>query len=160
MNRKLSETKIWLRLQARAFLFVKGAMYRMTLGARGVLVDGDRVLLLRHTYVPGWQFPGGGVDPGETIEQAFRREMLEETGYEVTGEAELFALYHNTAATNRDHVAFFVAKEFRQSRTFVPGPEIAEIGWFPIDDLPENTTSGTRARIAEVFKGVARDQTW
>ncbi len=58
----------------------------MVLGARAMLVDGDdRVLLLRHTYMPGWHFPGGGVEPGETAEDAARREAEEETGLRIEG---------------------------------------------------------------------------
>jgi hypothetical protein len=38
-----------------------------TLGVRAVVRDGDGAfLLVRHTYVPGWTFPGGGVDRLET----------------------------------------------------------------------------------------------
>src|SRR3546814_6227874 len=51
------------RLTAKVFLTLKGLWHRMTLGSRVMVVDGDKVLLIRHTYVPGWQFPGGGVIP-------------------------------------------------------------------------------------------------
>lgn len=154
----MDESK-WLRWRAQAFLTAKGIIQRTTLGARGLLIDGEQVLLLRHTYVPGWQLPGGGVDPGESAEDAFRREMVEETGYRPIG-GELFGLYHNIQATNRDHVALFVAREFEQARVFRPNREIAEIGWFRRDSLPEATTESTRQRLGEVFGGAARRINW
>ena len=56
-------------------------------GGAGVLafVDADHVLLVRQRrYVTGqvtWEMPTGGIDPGETPEQAAVRELAEETGY-------------------------------------------------------------------------------
>jgi len=49
-----------------------------------VLDEGDRVLLVRFEFPQwvGWATPGGGVNPGETDEDAIRRELAEETGLE------------------------------------------------------------------------------
>jgi double-stranded uracil-DNA glycosylase len=52
---------------------------------RALIVDArDRVLLLRFenaaTHEAWWATPGGGLEPGESDEQALRRELLEETG--------------------------------------------------------------------------------
>lgn len=57
----------------------------MAEAALGIVYNsaGDRVLLVQRKDVPIWVLPGGGIDPGETAEQAVAREVLEETGLAV-----------------------------------------------------------------------------
>ena len=149
------------RLTAKVFLTLKGLWHRMTLGARVMVVDGDKVLLIRHTYVPGWQFPGGGASPGETLESCGARETLEETGYRVVGPMQLFGIYHNSSTvTDRDHVAFYVAKQFEVGFAFKPNHEIAESGWFDRRALPEKVTPATSQRIDEYFDHAPRRDIW
>lgn len=150
----------WQTMRAALFLGLKGTVHRLTLGARVMLIDGDKVLLIRHTYVPGWQFPGGGVDPGETVEAAARREVVEETGYRIDGPLELFGIYHNRIATNRDHVALYVGREFERQFEFRPNREIAEAAWFEKGALPQKITPATSQRIDEVFDGAPRRDVW
>jgi len=154
MNRKQ-------QMISRVFLTLKGFWHRMTLGARVMVVDGDRVLLIRHTYVPGWQFPGGGVDPGETLAEAGARETLEETGHRVVGPLKLFGVYHNCSpVTDRDHVAFFIATGFEKVFERQPDREIAEVGWFDRHALPEGVTPATSQRIDEYFDGAPQRDIW
>ena len=139
------------------FLVVRG----MTLGVRAVVLDDEnRVFLVRHSYVSGWHLPGGGVDLGENMEQAMRRELKEEGEIDLIGAAALHGIFLNSHVSRRDHVAVYVVRQFRQDRIPAPNREIAECGFFAIDALPEGTTLGTRRRIAEVLDGQPLIATW
>jgi ADP-ribose pyrophosphatase YjhB (NUDIX family) len=133
----------------------------LTMGVRAVVIDRDeRVFLVKHSYVAGWHLPGGGVEVGETVVDALKRELIEEGRIEVLGGAELHGLFFNTYASRRDHVAVFVVRRFLQDRMPEPNREIAACGFFDPDKLPEETTEGTRLRIAEVLNGKASIATW
>jgi len=139
------------------FLVIRG----MTLGVRAVVLDAEnRVFLVRHSYVSGWYLPGGGVDHGETMEQAMRRELKEEGDIDLTGEATLHGIFLNSHVSRRDHVAVYVVRRFSQDRLPKPNREIVESGFFAVTALPEDTTRGTRLRIAEVLDGVPLIATW
>lgn len=149
------------RLTAKVFLTLRGIWHRMTLGARVMVVDGDRVLLIRHTYVPGWQFPGGGIGPGETVADGAAREVLEETGHRVVGPMQLFGIYHNNnTVTDRDHVAFYVVKNFEKAFDRQPDREISEVRWFDRRALPDKVTPATSQRIDEYFDGAPQRADW
>jgi 8-oxo-dGTP pyrophosphatase MutT (NUDIX family) len=133
----------------------------LTLGVRGVVLDAEgRVFLIHHTYVSGWQLPGGGVEVGETLAEALKRELMEEGRIEVLAEPVLHGVFHNSHVSIRDHVAIYVVREFRQDRKPEPNHEISASGFFPLDALPPDTTEGTRRRIAEVVHGHATIPTW
>src|SRR5688572_13389612 len=158
---RMQQLSAWQRVRTRAFLFSVGLKRRMTLGARAALIDGDRVFLIKHTYLPGWQFPGGGVEPGESAENTAVRETLEETGYRVTGRPHLHALFHNVSGvSNRDHVAFYLCRDFERVREVRPNYEIAGAQWFDRHDLPSDTTAGTHRRLREIYDGVEPSATW
>lgn len=134
----------------------------MTLGVRAIVFDEKKnaVFLVKHTYVPGWQLPGGGVDSGETFGQALEKELREEGNIRLTGKPELFALYKNAHASPRDHVALYVCRDFEQTEPKKRDREIAEAGFFPLDNLPEGTTSSTKRRLQEALHDLDPLQTW
>lgn len=132
----------------------------MTLGVRGAVLRDGEVMLVRHGYVPGWHLPGGGVEPGETFEEALAKELMEEANVRVTGTPKLHALFQNTNASARDHVAVYVVREFDYGEPLPPSFEIKEAKFFPLDALPEETTQATRRRLAEITGGAPPSQQW
>lgn len=147
-------------------LFVKivvQPMFRLvrgqTFGVRGLVVDGDdKVLLVRHSYYPGWTFPGGGVERSETLNEALKKELDEETGVLLRGTPEFFGMYANFKNFKGDHVALFIVREWdKVDRQCL---EIAEHDFFALDNLPEGTTPGTKRRLHEVFSSKIPAEHW
>jgi 8-oxo-dGTP pyrophosphatase MutT (NUDIX family) len=133
----------------------------MTLGVRGLVLDPEgRVFLVKHSYVSGWHLPGGGVEPGETVRQALERELREEGNIELTGNALFHGLYFNAHVSDRDHVALFIVRAFRQNAPPKPDREIIAHGFYAPDALPEGTSRATRARIAEALTGLPLQDRW
>ncbi|GGF65908.1 NUDIX hydrolase [Azorhizobium oxalatiphilum] len=140
---------------------VRRVRHGMTLGVRVIAIDSeDRVLLVRHTYAPGWHLPGGGVDIGESAEEAARRELREETRAEITGPLTLHGFFFNAAVGGRDYVACYRAGDVQLNP--LPGPtyEIAEVAACPLHALPADTTPATRRRIAEAVNGDVPGDCW
>lgn len=125
----------------------------ITLGVRGFVTDGEgNVLLVRHSYVPGWYLPGGAVEPGETVVRSLDRELDEEAGLAIDGDVRLLGLFFNERMARRDHVAVYHVPRWRRLRDFVATREILESRFFAMDDLPAESTDATRQRVAE-FRG-------
>jgi 8-oxo-dGTP pyrophosphatase MutT (NUDIX family) len=133
----------------------------LTVGVRAAVLDSEgRVFLVKHTYAKGWHLPGGGVEAGETLLQALARELAEEGNIEITGPPTLHGLFFHPIYSNRDHVAVYIVRDFRQTAPPQPNGEIAAHGFFPFDALPPDTTTGTRARIAELAGGKPAAERW
>lgn len=88
----------------------KWSEYRVRLGARAVLFDEmSRVVLMYVSKQRYYKLPGGGVDPGEDIETALRREILEEVGItniEVISELGIVCEYRDQWEMKAEHYGF------------------------------------------------------
>jgi 8-oxo-dGTP pyrophosphatase MutT (NUDIX family) len=149
--------RLFVRLLHLYFRFARG----VTFGVRAVIIrEDDSVLLLRHTYVAGWQFPGGGVEVGETAADALARETFEEAAITIGGRPQLHGIFFNRRISRRDHIAVFVIRDFTVAGMKTPDREIAEVAFFPLSDLPPGTTPGTRRRLEEIQAGSPPAADW
>lgn len=156
-----SERLGWPKRLLVRLLHVYFAVSRgMTLGVRAACFDeAGRIFLVRHTYVPGWHLPGGGVERGETAIEALIKEMREEGNLEATGTPELFHVYFNARISRRDHVLLYRVT-VRQTAARPADREIAEAGFFDLDRLPDGATQATLRRIAELTGDMAPAHHW
>lgn len=156
-----SERLGWPKRFLVRILHVYFSMSRgMTLGVRAACFDtAGRIFLVRHTYVPGWHLPGGGVERGETALEALVKEMREEGNLEAVSEPELFHVYFNARISGRDHVLLYRVTVDQTAER--PGDrEIAEAGFYHLDALPDDTTEATRRRIAELRGEISPAHHW
>ena len=117
------------------------------LGARMVPVAADgRLLYVRHSYMPGWFFPGGAVDQRETTATAAARELSEETGLTPTGPARLVGVHYAVVRGISDHVTVYAAPVSGEPR--IDGWEIVEARWAPPGQPPEPLDPSTREQLA------------
>ena len=133
----------------------------MTIGVRAVVINGEgRVFLVKHSYSKGWHLPGGGVEAGETLPAALARELAEEGNIELLAPPILHGVFYHPLHSRRDHVALYIVRAFRQTALPARNFEIIDHGFFPPEALPEGTTEGTAARIAEVCNGIPAPSHW
>ena len=149
-----SRLAVWLF--HRFFILSRG----MTLGVRAACFDRDgRIFLVRHTYVPGWYLPGGGVERYETVREALEKELREEGNLVMTSAPQLFHVYYNRRISKRDHVVLYRV-EVEQTAPRLPDREIAEGRFFDLDALPEEATTATLSRLRELRGEVPPADLW
>lgn len=131
-----------------------------SVGVRVLVEDDDGgVLLVRHTYMPGWHFPGGGVDAHETAIEAAIREVREETAVEIGPQPQLLGVFLNRKLNGRDHVLLFRSQVLHVGQ-FRPNLEIAEARLFARHAIPDDLSAATRRRLAEVAAEAAPSADW
>lgn len=132
---------------------------KRTVGVRMLLINEEKILLVKHTYQPDWYTIGGGVESGETPRQAMERELKEEAGITLTSSLELFSVYYSRNEKRDDYIIFYIGHG-AGIQEIITSPEIAEKQWFPINDLPKDISPATRRRIQEYLNEIEVSEKW
>lgn len=114
-----------------------------TVGALCVVVDGDDILLVRHTYRTGWSAPGGLLGRGERPERSAVREAMEEVGLDVDLEEGPVPVVWPTY--RRIDLVFrcVLAPGARRHDARVRSAELREVAWLGLDALPDDLERAT-----------------
>lgn len=139
---------MWLR---HSIIGWSSPPYRV--GTVGLIADdAGRVLLVRHSYRPGWGFPGGMLGWRERPVDTVVREMREECGLAVRPIGSPLALVAREPRRVLLVYRLELCGESGPDRARPSSPEILEVGWFEPDDLPPLSPPATR------LLGVLRDR--
>ena len=126
--------QLWRHLRAAMRLVLRHPT--LSVGMIPVYPDG-RIVLARRVDLDRFSVPGGMVDWGETIEEAAKRELEEETGLEMVRVIRLVGVYSSPARDPRTHaVNVVLALEVRGEPSIRDALEISEIHAFSPADIP------------------------
>ena len=123
-----------------------GSSHHFRIGVYALIFEKGQVLLAHRRDIDWWNLPGGGMEVGEAVDEALRREVREETGLEVQVE-QLVGVYskpqkQEVVLTFRCRVTggiLISTEESRACRYFAP------------DSLPENTLPKHRQRVEDAL---------
>lgn len=127
-----------------------------TVGVKILCLNNEKVLLIKTSYSPGWQLPGGGVRKGETALEAAARELEEECNI-TQANLRLEGIYSNFFEGKNDHIVLFSTE--LSKLYFKKSHEILECRFFELDGLPE-ISPGNKRRIEEYINGKFHSGKW
>jgi len=116
-----------------------------------VIIDADRLLMVRRGKAPAeglWTIPGGRVEKGEYLSDALEREVMEETGLNVTAGALLgiFEVIGDPHYVILDYVADIATSD----QNPVAGDDVAEVEWVQMDLIKDRECT---PRFIEMLTG-------
>ena len=119
-----------------------------------VVVSGDGILLGRRAKDPNrgkWVLPGGGVHPFESIAEAGRREILEETGLEV--EVDGIVAVREIINAPDEHRLIVFSKGRPVGGRIHAASDLQDVGFFSPDQLYD-------LELSDVVRSVLNEQGW
>jgi 8-oxo-dGTP diphosphatase len=142
--------KIWRLLRGTPQWYILWLFHpKFIIGVSGVVLNEQKqILLQRHRFWrPGsWGLPSGYANRSEKLEDTLRREVREETGYEIAVERCLRMVSGYRLRLEVSFLAHLVGGHFQ-----LDPKEVIEARFFPIDELPEGLLSSHRDIIQLAF---------
>jgi 8-oxo-dGTP diphosphatase len=135
---------------------------RPIVGVGAVIVDGDRMLLVKRAHEPlkgEWSLPGGAVEVGESLEVALVREVREETSLDVTV-GPVVEVLDRIGRDANDRVEYhFVIVDYLchvAGGTATCGSDAEEVQWAERSDLARYRLTTAATRVIEKAFEMAR----
>ncbi len=141
----------------RALVHAESLFCRHIVGAQAIVLRDREVLLIKTTYRPYWEFPGGKIEKLEAPERAAIRETKEEARVHITHIERKLGTYTDQRGCGKVIIHVYVAGEWDMLDLWEPNMEIAERAFFALDALPPDTSPATRRRLEELAQGVAQE---
>ena len=121
-----------------------------------ILDEQDRLLLMKRSDIGCWGIPGGALEPGEVVEEAAKREALEETNLEI-GQMSLFGVFSGPELyykyPNGDEVynvsIVYLSRDWRG--VIKLNEEHSQWKWFAACDIPADVSPPIKP-VIEMFK--------
>ncbi len=135
---------------ATAISDISGGSAQFRVAVSALIFDGERILLALRRDIEWWNLPGGGVEIGETVDEALCREVKEETGLEVEV-GQLVGVY--SKPQKQEIVLTF--RCFVKGGTAVATEESLECSFFDPNELPVNILPKHRQRVEDALLGQA-----
>jgi 8-oxo-dGTP pyrophosphatase MutT (NUDIX family) len=122
----------------------------MTTRSSSVVVFNDKqeILLVPREDARVWALPAGGLEPGETFEQAAIREVREETGYNIELGQLVGKYWRSQYPKGGDRMQVFVGRAV-SGDTSEHDWESIDVRWFPLDALPKRLFKFSREHIQD-----------
>jgi ADP-ribose pyrophosphatase YjhB (NUDIX family) len=124
----------------------------MKVGVNVAIIEDNKILLTQREDFEVWCLPGGGVEEGESLEEAARREVFEEIGLEVeiTSLVGIYSIPEDGIGSG--HIAVFAGRVTGGEMKLDPG-EVIAVGYFSADELPELMLDWHRPRALDALNG-------
>ncbi|SHU93205.1 Putative MutT/NUDIX-like protein [Mycobacteroides abscessus subsp. abscessus] len=120
----------------------------------GIVFDDDgRVLVIRRNDNGNWEAPGGVLELGESFEEGVRREVLEETGIEVSIER-LTGVYKNLT----HGIVALVYRCRPAGGDTHPTAEAREVRWMTREQVEASMTPAFAVRVLDAFDAQAHSR--
>jgi 8-oxo-dGTP pyrophosphatase MutT (NUDIX family) len=125
-------------------------------GVAILVLEGRQVLGVRQERpaagVRTWELPAGLVDPGETPEQAARRELAEEVG--LGGELTLLTSMYTSPGFTDEIIYLFEARGLEPAHADADEDEELELAWMDVRTAWDGVRNGTIATSAPTVVGL------
>ena len=149
---------VFQRIGLLARLSAQALLAPVAYGACALVERDGKVLLVRHSYMPGWLLPGGGVGSGEPAERAIVRELKEEIGLVRSAPPALFGIYSRKVGWVTNVIVLY--RLYDAEFTFLPNLEVREILMADPRTPPPQTPNSVRRRLAELAGMEPRSPYW